>query len=51
MFEERTHGVANLETFLIDTKGLIDWVVVKVTTDEGIVGYGEAGANRRLSQK
>ncbi len=50
MFEKRTHEVANLETFLIDTKGLIDWVF-KVTTDEGIVGYGEAGANRHLSQK
>jgi galactonate dehydratase len=35
--------IANLETFLVDTKGLISWVFVKLTTDDGIVGYGEAG--------
>ncbi len=35
--------IADLETFLVDTKGLISWVFVKLTTDEGIVGYGEAG--------
>ena len=35
--------VTDLETYLVDTKGLIKWVFVKITTDEGIVGYGEAG--------
>ena len=35
--------IANLETFLVDTKGLISWVFVKLTTDDGVVGYGEAG--------
>ncbi len=35
--------IANLETFLVDTKGLLKWVFVKLTTDDGIVGYGEAG--------
>ena len=35
--------IADLQTFLVDTKGLIKWVFVKVVTDEGIVGYGEAG--------
>jgi galactonate dehydratase len=35
--------IANLETFLVDTKGLISWVFVKLTTDDGIVGYGEGG--------
>jgi galactonate dehydratase len=35
--------IAALDTFLVDTKGLISWVFVKVTTDDGIVGYGEAG--------
>ncbi len=35
--------VTDLETSLVDTKGLIKWVFVKLTTDEGIVGYGEAG--------
>jgi galactonate dehydratase len=35
--------IANLETFLVDTKGLISWVFVKLTTDDGLVGYGEAG--------
>jgi galactonate dehydratase len=27
----------------VDTKGLISWVFVKLTTDDGLVGYGEAG--------
>jgi galactonate dehydratase len=36
--------IADLETFLVNTKGLIKWVFVKLTTDEGIVGYGEAGS-------
>jgi len=35
--------IADLVTFLVDTKGLIKWVFVKLTTDEGLVGYGEAG--------
>ena len=35
--------IADVQTFLVDTKGLISWVFVKVTTDEGLVGYGEAG--------
>jgi galactonate dehydratase len=35
--------VTDLETYLVDTKGLLKWVFVKLTTDEGIVGYGEAG--------
>lgn len=35
--------IAGLDTFLVDTKGLISWVFAKVTTDDGIVGYGEAG--------
>lgn len=35
--------IADLQTYLVDTKGLISWVFVKLTTDEGIVGYGEAG--------
>ena len=35
--------IADLETFLVDTKGLISWVFVKLTTDDGLVGYGEAG--------
>lgn len=35
--------ITNLETFLVDTKGLISWVFVKLTTDDGLVGYGEAG--------
>jgi galactonate dehydratase len=35
--------VTDLDTYLVDTKGLIKWVFVKLTTDEGIVGYGEAG--------
>jgi galactonate dehydratase len=35
--------VTDLETYLVDTQGLIKWVFVKLTTDEGIVGYGEAG--------
>ncbi len=35
--------ITDLQTYLVDTKGLIKWVFVKVTTDEGIVGYGEAG--------
>jgi galactonate dehydratase len=35
--------ITNLETFLVDTKGLISWVFVKLTTDDGVVGYGEAG--------
>lgn len=36
--------ITDLQTFLVDTKGLIKWVFVKLTTDEGIVGYGEAGS-------
>jgi galactonate dehydratase len=36
--------ITDLETYLVDTKGLIKWVFVKLTTDEGIVGYGEAGS-------
>ncbi len=35
--------ITDLQTYLVDTKGLIKWVFVKLTTDEGIVGYGEAG--------
>lgn len=35
--------VTDLETYLVDTQGLIKWVFVKLTTDEGLVGYGEAG--------
>jgi galactonate dehydratase len=35
--------ITDLETYLVDTKGLIRWVFVKLSTDEGIVGYGEAG--------
>ena len=35
--------ITNLQTYLVDTRGLIKWVFVKLTTDEGIVGYGEAG--------
>jgi len=35
--------IADLATFLVDTKGLIKWVFVKLTTDDGLVGYGEAG--------
>ncbi len=35
--------ITDLETYLVDTQGLIRWVFVKLCTDEGIVGYGEAG--------
>ncbi|HSB73619.1 MAG TPA: mandelate racemase/muconate lactonizing enzyme family protein [Candidatus Methylomirabilis sp.] len=35
--------VTDLETYLVDTRGLIKWVFVKLATDEGLVGYGEAG--------
>jgi galactonate dehydratase len=35
--------IADLQTYLVDTQGLIKWVFVKLTTDEGLVGYGEAG--------
>ena len=35
--------ITDLQTYLVDTKGVIKWVFVKLTTDEGIVGYGEAG--------
>ncbi len=35
--------IDDLQTDLVDTRGLIGWVLVKLTTDEGIVGYGEAG--------
>ncbi len=35
--------IIDLETSLVDTRGLIKWVFVKLSTDEGIVGYGEAG--------
>ena len=35
--------IADLDVFLVDTKGLISWVFVKLTTDDGLVGYGEAG--------
>jgi galactonate dehydratase len=35
--------ITDLQTYLVDTQGLIKWVFVKLTTDEGIVGYGEAG--------
>jgi galactonate dehydratase len=36
--------ITDLQTYLVDTKGLIKWVFVKLTTDEGIIGYGEAGS-------
>lgn len=36
--------ITDLETYLVDTQGLIKWVFVKLSTDEGIVGYGEAGS-------
>jgi galactonate dehydratase len=35
--------ITDLQTYLVDTQGLIKWVFVKLTTDEGLVGYGEAG--------
>lgn len=35
--------ITDLETYLVETRGLIKWVFVKLSTDEGIVGYGEAG--------
>jgi len=35
--------ITDLETYLVETQGLIKWVFVKLATDEGIVGYGEAG--------
>jgi len=36
--------ITDLQTYLVDTKGLIKWVFVKLTTDEGLIGYGEAGS-------
>jgi galactonate dehydratase len=36
--------ITDLQTYLVDTKAFIKWVFVKLTTDEGIVGYGEAGS-------
>lgn len=36
--------ITDLDTYLVDTQGLIKWVFVKLSTDEGIVGYGEAGS-------
>ncbi len=35
--------IVGLDVLPVDTGGLIKWVFVKLTTDEGIVGYGEAG--------
>ncbi len=35
--------ITDLDTTLVDTRGLIKWVFVRLMTDEGIVGYGEAG--------
>jgi L-alanine-DL-glutamate epimerase-like enolase superfamily enzyme len=40
--------VTALETSLVSTKGLITQVFVRFTTDEGRVGYGEAGNAFRL---
>ncbi len=35
--------ITDLKTYLVETHGLIKWVFVELITDEGIVGYGEAG--------
>ncbi len=39
--------ITDVQTYIVDTHALLDWVFVRLTTDEGICGIGEAGAAYR----